>query len=155
VRLLLDTHVLLWALIEPKRLGSEFQTLLENPDHEVLFSAASVWEMSIIKAALGRADFQVAPAVIVEAAQATGFTELPVRAAAALKVATLPHHHGDPFDRLLVAQAMTEPAALYTADAELGAYSELVVCISELLPAAEGLRCACHLMDFERFFVAG
>jgi PIN domain nuclease of toxin-antitoxin system len=128
VRLLLDTHVLLWALIAPKRLGAKFQTLLENPDHEVLFSAASVWEMSI-KAALGRADFQVAPAVIVEAAQATGFIELPVRAAAALKVAALPHHHRDPFDRLLVAQAMTEPAALYTADAQLGSYSELVVCI--------------------------
>jgi PIN domain nuclease of toxin-antitoxin system len=128
VRLLLDTHVLLCALIEPKRLGSEYQTLLENPDHEVLFSAASVWEMSI-KAALRRADFQVAPAVIVEAAQATGFIELPVRAAAALKVAALPHHHRDPFDRLLVAQAMTEPAALYTADAQLGSYSELVVCI--------------------------
>jgi PIN domain nuclease of toxin-antitoxin system len=128
VRLLLDTHVLLWALMEPKRLGSELQTLLENPDHEVLFSAASVWEMSI-KAALGRADFQVAPAVIVEAAQATGFIELPVRAAAALKVVALPHHHRDPFDRLLVAQAMTEPAALYTADAQLGSYSEPVACI--------------------------
>jgi PIN domain nuclease of toxin-antitoxin system len=128
LRLLLDTHVLLWALIEPKRLSAEFQIVLENPDHEVLFSAASVWEMSI-KAALGRADFQVAPAVIVEAAHATGFIELPIRATAALKVAALPHHHRDPFDRLLVAQAMTEPAALYTADAQLGAYSELVVCI--------------------------
>ena len=128
MRLLLDTHVLLWALIEPKRLSTEFRALLENPDHEVLFSAASVWEMSI-KAALGRADFQVAPAAIVEAAEATGFVELPVRAAAALKVAALPHHHRDPFDRLLVAQAMTEPAALYTADAQLRAYSELVVCI--------------------------
>jgi PIN domain nuclease of toxin-antitoxin system len=128
LRLLLDTHVLLWALIEPKRLNAEFQTLLEDPDNEVLFSAASVWEMSI-KAALGRADFQVAPATIVEAAQATGFIELPVRAAAALKVAGLPHHHRDPFDRLLVAQAMTEPAVLYTADAQLRAYSELVVCV--------------------------
>jgi PIN domain nuclease of toxin-antitoxin system len=128
LRLLLDTHVLIWALIEPKRLSAAFQALLENPDHEVLFSAASVWEMSI-KAALGRADFQVAPATIVEAAQATGFIELPVCAAAALKVAALPHHHRDPFDRLLVAQAMTEPAALYTADVQLCAYSELVVCI--------------------------
>ena len=128
MRLLLDTHVLLWALIEPKRLSAEFRYLLEDPDHEVLFSAASIWEMSI-KAALGRADFQVAPAAIVEAAEATGFTELPVRAAAALRVAALPHHHRDPFDRLLVAQAMTEQAALYTADAQLGAYSELVVCV--------------------------
>ncbi|HMA73100.1 MAG TPA: type II toxin-antitoxin system VapC family toxin [Xanthobacteraceae bacterium] len=128
MRLLLDTHVLLWALIEPRRLSAEIQALLENPDHEVLFSAASVWEMAI-KAALGRADFRVPPATIVEAAQASGFIELPVRAAAALKVAALPHHHRDPFDRLLVAQAMTEPAALYTADAQLGVYSELVVCI--------------------------
>ena len=128
MRLLLDTHVLLWALIEPKRLGAEIQTLLENPDHEILFSAASVWEMAI-EAALGRADFQVPPATIVEAAQASGFIELPVRAAAALKVAALPHHHRDPFDRLLVAQAMTEPATLYTADKQLGVYSELVVCI--------------------------
>jgi PIN domain nuclease of toxin-antitoxin system len=126
LRLLLDTHVLLWALIEPKRLSAEIQELLENPEHEVLFSAASIWEMSI-KAALCRADFQVAPATIVEAARATGFIELPVRAAAALKVAALPHHHRDPFDRLLVAQAMTEPAALYTADAKLCAYSELVM----------------------------
>jgi PIN domain nuclease of toxin-antitoxin system len=102
--------------------------VLESPDHDVLFSAASVWEMSI-KAALGRADFRVAPASIVEAAQATGFIELPVRAAAALKVAALPHHHRDPFDRLLVAQAMTESAVLYTADAQLGAYSDLIVCI--------------------------
>ena len=128
MRLLLDTHILLRALIEPTRLSAEFRTTLENPDHEVLFSAASIWEMSI-KAALGRADFQVAPASIVDAARATGFMELPVRAAAALKVAVLPHHHRDPFDRLLVAQAMTEPAALYTADAQLGAYSDLVVCM--------------------------
>ena len=128
MRLLLDTHVLLWAVIEPKRLSTEIQVLLENPDHEVLFSAASVWEMAI-KAVLGRADFQVPPATIVDAAQASGFIELPVRAAAALKVASLPHHHRDPFDRLLVAQAMTEPVALYTADALLSVYSELVVCI--------------------------
>ena len=128
MRLLLDQRPQQNMRIEPKRWGAEFQTLLENPDHEVLFSAASVWEMSI-KSALHRADFQVAPAMIVEAAQATGFIELPVRAAAALKVAALPHYHRDPFDRLLVAQAMTEPAALYTADAQLGSYSELVVCI--------------------------
>jgi PIN domain nuclease of toxin-antitoxin system len=128
VRLLLDTHVLLWALIEPARLNPDARATLENPEHAVFFSAASVWEMAI-KAALGRADFQVAPEVIVEAAQASGFIELPVRSAAALKVAALPHHHRDPFDRLLVAQAMTEPMALYTADAQLAAYSELVVLV--------------------------
>jgi PIN domain nuclease of toxin-antitoxin system len=82
-----------------------------------------------IKAALGRADFQVSPERIVASAQASGFIELPVRSAAALKVRILPHHHRDPFDRLLVAQAMTEPAVLYTADARLLLYSELVVCV--------------------------
>ena len=69
------------------------------------------------------------PETIVESRYATGFIELPLRAVSALKVAALPHHHRDPFDRLLVAQAMTEPAALYTADAQLCAYSDLVVCV--------------------------
>ncbi len=128
MRILLDTHILLWALTEPAKLNREARAALEDPDHDVLFSAASVWEMSI-KAALGRSDFQVSPTAIVEAALSTGFTELPVRSAAALKVAALPHHHRDPFDRLLIAQTMTEPAALYTADAQLAAYSELVVCL--------------------------
>jgi PIN domain nuclease of toxin-antitoxin system len=126
VRILLDTHILLWALTEPGTLPSDARAVIEDPDNEVLFSAASVWEMAI-KAALGRADFQVSPATIVEAAVASGIAELPVRSAAALKVAALPLHHRDPFDRLLVAQAMTEPAVLYTADAALTEYSELVV----------------------------
>jgi PIN domain nuclease of toxin-antitoxin system len=127
MRILLDTHILLWALIDPAKLNTDVRVTLEDPEHEVLFSAASVWEMSI-KYALGRADFNVPLATIVEAALASGFVELPVRSAAALKVASLPHLHRDPFDRLLVAQAMTEPAALYTADTQLVAYSELVVC---------------------------
>ena len=126
MRLLLDTHVLLWALIEPDRLSDEVRTRLEDRGNVVLFSAASIWETSI-KAALGRADFKVAPSEIVVAALEAGFEELPVRSAAALVVATLPHHHRDPFDRLLVAQAITEPARLYTADAALAPYSELVV----------------------------
>ena len=128
MRLLLGTHVLLWALIEPAKLAPAIRAQLEDPENEVLFSAASVWEMAI-KAALGRADFQVSPERIVVSARASGFIELPVRSAAALKVGLLPPHHRDPFDRLLVAQAMTEPAVLYTADARLLLYSELVVCV--------------------------
>ncbi len=128
MRLLLDTNILLWALIEPAKLKPDIRAILEDPAHEILFSAASVWEMSI-KAALGRADFQVSPARIVTEALASGFVELPVRSEAALKVAALPQHHRDPFDRLLVAQAMTEPAILYTADVLLATYSELVVCV--------------------------
>lgn len=128
MRLLLDTHILLWALIEPTKLSAKTRAVLEDRENEVLFSAASIWEMTI-KAALGRADFRVSPQTIVDEALATGFVELPVRSAAALKVATLAPHHRDPFDRLLVAQAMTEPAALYTADAQLEAYSELVALV--------------------------
>lgn len=126
MRLLLDTHVLLWALIEPTRLTSSARSVLEDPQHEVLFSAASIWEIAI-KHALGRADFQVAPDAILHAALESGFAELPVRSAAALRVAQLAPLHRDPFDRLLIAQAMTEPAIFYTADETLQAYSELVV----------------------------
>ncbi len=125
MRVLLDTHVLLWALITPKRLGKEARTALESPDNDILFSAASIWEIAI-KSALKRSDFRIAPEVIAAAAIESGFTELPVKSAAAIQVAKLPDHHRDPFDRLLIAQAMTEPATLYTVDAQLEAYSELV-----------------------------
>lgn len=125
MRILLDTHVLLWALIEPHRLPAAARADIEDPQNEVLFSAASIWEIAI-KAALGRADFTVEPERIVEAARDTELVELPVSAAAALQVMKLPPHHRDPFDRLLVAQAISEPAMLYTADAMLEAYSTLV-----------------------------
>jgi PIN domain nuclease of toxin-antitoxin system len=129
MRLLLDTHVLLWALGEPARLDARTQALLEDPTNEVLFSAASIWEIAI-KARLGRADFAVRPEEIARAARDTGFTELPVRADAAAQVVDLPLHHRDPFDRLLVAQAMVEPMRLYTADPLLPPYSELVTLIT-------------------------
>ena len=125
MRLLLDTHILLWALDTPARLDGGTRALLEDPANEVLFSAASIWEIAI-KARLGRTDFPMRPERIAQAARDTGFTELPVRADAAARVADLPLHHRDPFDRLLVAQAMVEPMRLYTADPLLPPYSELV-----------------------------
>lgn len=125
MRLLLDTHVLLWALIAPRRLAKQALSDIENPANEVIFSAASIWEIAI-KSALGRADFGVSPDEIAAAAAASGFVELPVRSAAAAHVAKLPAHHRDPFDRLLIAQSITEPALLYTADPQLQVYSELV-----------------------------
>jgi PIN domain nuclease of toxin-antitoxin system len=125
MRLLLDTHVLLWYLIAPRRLPKHALSDIENGANEVIFSAASIWEIAI-KSALGRADFGVSPDEIAAAAVATGFVELPVRASAAVYVAKLPTHHRDPFDRLLVAQSVTEPALLYTADPQLEIYSELV-----------------------------
>ena len=128
MRLLLDTHVLLWALAEPDRLGAEARARIEDPDNEVLFSAASIWEIAI-KAGLGRPDFAVRPEEVARAAIAAGFAELPVGAEVAARVADLPPHHRDPFDRLLVAQAMAGPMRLYTADPLLPPYTELVTLI--------------------------
>lgn len=125
MRLLLDTHVLLWALSSPERLGETARSAIEDPSNDVMFSAASIWEIAI-KSALKRIEFTVTPDKILAAAIESGFDELPVRSAAAAHVAVLPAHHRDPFDRLLVAQAITEPAILYTADPQLDVYSELV-----------------------------
>jgi PIN domain nuclease of toxin-antitoxin system len=125
MRLLLDTHVLLWALSSPERLGKKVQSAIEDPSNDVMFSAASIWEIAI-KWALKRLDFTITPDQILAAAIESGFDELPVRSAVAAYVAVLPAHHRDPFDRLLIAQAILEPAILYTADPQLDAYSELV-----------------------------
>ena len=129
MRLLLDTHILLWALAEPHRLDATTLAALEDSENEVLFSAASIWEIAI-KSALGRADFQIRPEQVLQAAQETGFVELPVRGRAAARVAGLPPHHRDPFDRLLIAQALAEPVRFYTADPLLPPYSELVVLVT-------------------------
>ena len=125
MRLLLDTHVLLWALGSPGQLSKAARTAIEAPGNVVLFSAASIWEIAI-KASLKRPDFQVSPEEITSASLESGFTELPVHSLAAAYTARLPAHHRDPFDRILIAQALTEPAVLYTADAQLEVYSELV-----------------------------
>ena len=125
MRILLDTHVLLWVLGARTRLDRATLTSIESEANDVLFSTASIWEIAI-KSALGRGDFGVRPADIADAALNAGFVELPIRVNAACLVADLPLLHRDPFDRILVAQAITEPAKLYTADAELLPYSELV-----------------------------
>ncbi len=125
MRLLLDTHLLLWALGDPDKLNAATRDLVEDPANEVLFSAASIWEVAI-KAGLDRADFAVRPEAVARAARDTGFVELPVRAEVAARVVDLPPHHRDPFDRLLVAQAMAEPVLLYTADPLLPPYTDLV-----------------------------
>ncbi len=129
MRLLLDAHILLWALAEPERLGDRTRQALEEPGNHVLFSAASIWEIAI-KASLGRADFKVDAGAIYEAALATGFIEAPVLSQAAIAVALLPHLHRDPFDRLLIAQAVTIPARLLTADPLLPPYSDIIDLVS-------------------------
>jgi PIN domain nuclease of toxin-antitoxin system len=128
MRVLLDTHVLLWFLGAPHRLDEATRAMLVDPSTDVLFSVASVWEIAI-KASLGREDFGVRPAEIAGAALRVGFAELPIWSRAAALVADLPLHHRDPFDRLLIAQALSEPARLLTADAQLRPYSELVTLV--------------------------
>lgn len=121
MRLLLDTHVLLWALADPGRLPAAARALIEDAENEVFFSAASLWEIAI-KSALGRADFQADPAEMLGVMLETGFAELPVRARHAAEVSRLPSIHKDPFDRLLVAQARVEPMVLLTDDQLLAEY---------------------------------
>lgn len=125
MRILLDTHILLWILGEPNRLDEGTRETIESGAEEVLFSAASIWEIAI-KSRLGRADFAFDPGEIARAARDSGFAELPIGSKAAVLVAELPPLHRDPFDRLLIAQAITEPAIFYTADQRLPAYSELI-----------------------------
>ncbi len=127
MRVLLDTHVLLWALIEPHRLPADSRAIVET-SADILFSAASIWEIGI-KSSLGRADFVFPAGEIAEEARRAGFAELPVSASAAARVAGLPWHHRDPFDRLLIAQALDEPARLLTADRTLAPYSDLVTLV--------------------------
>lgn len=125
MRILLDTHVLLWAVAGSERLPDTARGWLEDTRNEVYFSAASIWEIAI-KAALRRDDFQIDPHVILDVMPATGFSELPVRAAHVAAVQQLPPIHKDPFDRLLVAQSRTEPMLLLTNDSLLIQYSENV-----------------------------
>ena len=123
--ILLDTHVLLWALRRPARLPQTVRKLLVDPNNQVLFSAISIWEIAI-KSPLGRSGFDADPDQTMAAALATGFDELPLVAQTASRVAALPRHHADPFDRVLIAQTMAEPARFITADHILAPYSELV-----------------------------
>lgn len=123
--LLLDTHLLLWAAFEPVRLSPEAVLILQSRETLLAFSLASIWEVAI-KTSLGRADFSVDPGLLHRALLAEGFVELPITAAHLVRVATLPWVHRDPFDRLLVAQAMADQLTLLTADATLKRYGRFV-----------------------------
>ncbi len=122
MKLLLDTQIYLWILDDSPRLNQRARELILAAD-QVLLSAATIWE-AVIKNALGK--LRVDPALLVAEIARSGFVELPITARHAAAVRTLPMHHKDPFDRLLVAQALTEPARFLTSDATLAAYSELV-----------------------------
>ncbi|MCP3963752.1 MAG: type II toxin-antitoxin system VapC family toxin [bacterium] len=125
MKLLLDTQLLLWAAGQPERLSEAARELLNDSDNELLFSAASLWEIAI-KATLGRDDFRVEPRLLRRGLLDNGYVELPVTSQHAVNIDGLPPLHKDPFDRLLLAQALGEGITLLTADAQLARYPEPV-----------------------------
>ena len=121
MRLLLDTHLLVWAMGEPERLPAGCAAMLEDPSNSLVFSVASLWEL-VIKQALGRPDFNLEPSLVRQALLDGGWQELPIEASHALAVSQLPPLHRDPFDRLLLAQAQVEGLLLLTAESQLSLY---------------------------------
>jgi PIN domain nuclease of toxin-antitoxin system len=121
VRVLLDTHLLLWALSSPEKLSKRARQRIDSS--EVYVSAASIWEISI-NSALGK--LKADPNEVLAGVEPAGFNHLPIVAGHAAKVVELPPVHKDPFDRLLVAQARFEPMILLTDDEVLGGYGDFV-----------------------------
>jgi len=121
MKLLLDTHILLWAAGEPERLPAEARRLIADTANEPLFSAASLWEIAI-KSGLGRSDFAVDARLLRRGLLDNGYGELPVASEHAVAIDALPPIHRDPFHRLLVAQSMVEGIVLLTADDVVGRY---------------------------------
>ena len=121
MKLLLDTHLLLWAAGKPERLSPDARALIEDAENQLLFSAASLWEIAI-KRGLGRADFQVDARVLRRGLLDNGYSELSIHSEHAVAIDILPPIHKDPFDRILVAQAMVEGITLLTTDARVAQY---------------------------------
>lgn len=121
MKLLLDTHLLLWAAGEPRRLSKAARALIGNPDNELLFSAASLWEV-IIKQGLGREDFNVDARLLRRGLLDNGYSELPIMSHHVVATQGLPPIHKDPFDRILVAQATVEGVTLLTRDSVVSQY---------------------------------
>ena len=125
MRLLLDTHIVLWTLDDSPKLGARARELMTARGAECFVSAVSFWEIAI-KAGLRRKDFRMDADKLIEACVAAGLRLLPFSPAHAVRVARLPRHHADPFDRALVAQALVEPLTLLTRDAALAPYGSVV-----------------------------
>jgi PIN domain nuclease of toxin-antitoxin system len=125
VKLLLDTHLLLWAAGQPELLSQEARDLLDDPTNDLLFSAANLWEVTI-KHALGRDDFRVNPRLLRRGLLDNGYGELAITSEHAIAVELLPPIHKDPFDRILIAQSAIEGVILLTSDPLVARYSGLV-----------------------------
>ena len=126
MRLLLDTHVALWAIVDDARLPAQARSLIASPANAVWVSAVNVWEIAI-KRALARGDMPVSAEEARRYFSEAGFDMLAITAEHAAAVEALPPIHADPFDRLLVAQAMTEPLRLLTHDATVARYSDAIM----------------------------
>ena len=125
MRLLLDTHIVLWMLDNSPKLGTRARELMTARNAECFVSAVSFWEIAI-KAGLRRKDFRVDADKLIDACLAAGLRLLPFAPAHAVRVARLPRHHADPFDRALVSQALVEPLTLLTRDPTLAPYGSVV-----------------------------
>ncbi len=121
MKLLLDTHILIWAALSPEKLSAEARALIEDFGNELYFSAARLWEIST-KFSLNRPDFTLEPTLFAAALTENDFTELPISARHAIRVPHLPPIHKVPFDRLLIAQALTDGMLLLTADDLIAQY---------------------------------
>jgi len=129
MRLLLDTHVVLWSIAAPAQLPARARTLIEDPDNDLFVSVVSLWEIAIKHALshrrIGR--MPVAAHAAFDQIAAAGFELLDITARHALAVEQLQAVHGDPFDRMLIAQARAEPMRLLSADAKMSAYGDTVI----------------------------
>lgn len=121
MKLLLDTHLLLWSAGQPERLSKEARALIEAPENELFFSSASLWEV-VIKRGLGREDFKVDARLLRRGLLDNGYSELPIGSEHVVAVDNLPPIHKDPFDRVLIAQAQVEGITLLTADPTVAEY---------------------------------
>lgn len=126
MNLLLDTHVALWAITDSPKLSLQARELLQTPQASIWISVASVWEIAI-KHSLGRGDMPVSSQEAVRYFRESGYRFLTIEAEHALALESLPAHHQDPFDRILVAQAMVEPMRLLTHDATVALYSDTIL----------------------------
>jgi PIN domain nuclease of toxin-antitoxin system len=121
MKLLLDTHILLWTIAESRRLSAAARALIGAPDNELTFSAASLWEVAI-KAGRGREDFRIEVSSLRRSLFDNKYAELPMTGAHAAALGNLPPIHRDPFDRMLVAQAIVEGLTLVTSDPAVANY---------------------------------
>lgn len=128
MKLLLDTHIALWAITDDPKLPQAALSLIMSANNEIIVSAASIWEISI-KHSLGRGNMPVSGNEALGYFQEAGYRLFSVSAEHAAHVETLPPIHADPFDRMLIAQAICEPMRLITHDALLSGYSELVMVV--------------------------